>query len=159
MDKVEDQHLPSHTHVHTPQTAKRSKRFWVFALLAGMFIVCVNLRSVLNGTSWKPPYTGCGKRTKPRSHYTLPSGDKIPSVALGGATPSSCLARRFTYFSSFASGVWKASRGEVGQAVKAALAAGYRHIDGAWAYGVRTLTLLPGRIHQSKQLEKHLHTE
>ena len=29
---------------------------------------------------------GCGKgrfHTKPSSHYTLPSGDKIPSVALG----------------------------------------------------------------------------
>ncbi|KIP02979.1 hypothetical protein PHLGIDRAFT_78304 [Phlebiopsis gigantea 11061_1 CR5-6] len=32
------------------------------------------------------------------------------------------------------SGVWKAGPGEVGQAVSAALKAGYRHIDGAWAY-------------------------
>ncbi|KAF5367760.1 hypothetical protein D9758_009844 [Tetrapyrgos nigripes] len=48
------------------------------------------------------------------SHYTLNSGDKIPSVALG---------------------VWKAGRGEVGQAVKTALERGYRHIDGAWIYG------------------------
>lgn len=47
------------------------------------------------------------------SHYILPSGDKIPSVALG---------------------VWKASKGEVGEAVKTALKAGYRHIDDAWIY-------------------------
>ncbi|KAI0727164.1 NADP-dependent oxidoreductase domain-containing protein [Fomitopsis betulina] len=47
------------------------------------------------------------------THYTLPSGDKIPSVALG---------------------VWQAGEGEVGAAVKAALEAGYRHIDGAWKY-------------------------
>ncbi|CCM00991.1 uncharacterized protein FIBRA_03039 [Fibroporia radiculosa] len=47
------------------------------------------------------------------THYTLPSGDKIPSVALG---------------------VWQASRGEVGAAVTTALQAGYRHIDGAWIY-------------------------
>ncbi|KAF9235671.1 NADP-dependent oxidoreductase domain-containing protein [Melanogaster broomeanus] len=47
------------------------------------------------------------------SHYTLPSGDKIPSVALG---------------------VWQAEKGEVGNAVKTALKSGYRHIDGAWIY-------------------------
>ncbi|OJA16396.1 hypothetical protein AZE42_08838 [Rhizopogon vesiculosus] len=41
------------------------------------------------------------------SHYTLPSGDKIPSVALG---------------------VWQASKGET------ALEVGYKHIDGAWIY-------------------------
>ena len=39
-------------------------------------------------------------------------------------------------------GVWKAGRGEVGQAVKAALAAGYRHIDDAWIYRVRVSRLL-----------------
>ncbi|KIJ05719.1 hypothetical protein PAXINDRAFT_141089, partial [Paxillus involutus ATCC 200175] len=47
------------------------------------------------------------------SHYSLPSGDKIPSVALG---------------------VWQSGKGEVGDAVKTALKAGYRHIDGAWIY-------------------------
>ncbi|KAL0577113.1 hypothetical protein V5O48_004866 [Marasmius crinis-equi] len=47
------------------------------------------------------------------SHYTLPSGDKIPSVALG---------------------VWRAAKNEVGRAVKTALCNGYRHIDGAWIY-------------------------
>ncbi|CCL99530.1 uncharacterized protein FIBRA_01548 [Fibroporia radiculosa] len=47
------------------------------------------------------------------THYTLPSGDQIPAVALG---------------------VWQASKGEVGQAVEAALKSGYKHIDGAWRY-------------------------
>ncbi|KAI0747587.1 NADP-dependent oxidoreductase domain-containing protein [Fomes fomentarius] len=47
------------------------------------------------------------------THYTLPSGDKIPSVALG---------------------VWQAAPNEVGQAVHAALKSGYRHIDDAWVY-------------------------
>ncbi|KAF7768022.1 hypothetical protein Agabi119p4_7265 [Agaricus bisporus var. burnettii] len=47
------------------------------------------------------------------SHFTLPSGDKIPSVALG---------------------VWRADRDRVGAAVKTALETGYRHIDGAWIY-------------------------
>lgn len=46
--------------------------------------------------------------------YTLPSGDKIPGIALG---------------------VWRANPGRVGEAVKTALRAGYRHIDGAWVYG------------------------
>jgi len=46
-------------------------------------------------------------------YFTLPSGDKIPSVALG---------------------VWQAAPGEVGTAIKTALNAGYRHIDGAWIY-------------------------
>ncbi|KAF5382622.1 hypothetical protein D9615_002763 [Tricholomella constricta] len=55
-----------------------------------------------------------GSSTQLPSHYTLPSGDKIPSVALG---------------------VWQAGKGEVGAAVQTALKAGYRHIDGAWRYG------------------------
>ncbi|PFH54002.1 hypothetical protein AMATHDRAFT_78743 [Amanita thiersii Skay4041] len=48
------------------------------------------------------------------THFTLPSGDKIPSIALG---------------------VWRSEPGKVGEAVKTALNAGYRHIDGAWIYG------------------------
>ncbi|KAI0700084.1 NADP-dependent oxidoreductase domain-containing protein [Cytidiella melzeri] len=63
--------------------------------------------SIVNGTATR------NVSTLP-THYTLPSGDKIPSVALG---------------------VWKAGKGEVGQAVKHALKTGYRHIDGAWIYG------------------------
>ncbi|TFK27646.1 Aldo/keto reductase [Coprinopsis marcescibilis] len=48
------------------------------------------------------------------THFALPSGDQIPSVALG---------------------VWRAEKGKVGEAVKTALNTGYRHIDGAWIYG------------------------
>jgi len=85
MNKVEEHPLPSYTHAPTSQTTKRNKRFWVLAVLAGMLIFTVNFRGALKATSWKP-HMGCGKErfhTKPRSHYTLPSGDKIPSVALG----------------------------------------------------------------------------
>ncbi|KAG8806658.1 hypothetical protein FRC18_005986 [Serendipita sp. 400] len=46
--------------------------------------------------------------------FKLPSGDEIPTVALG---------------------TWKAPPAKVGAAVKAALETGYRHIDGAWIYG------------------------
>jgi hypothetical protein len=91
MGKIEDQHLPSYDHVPTTQAAKRNKRLWIFALLAGVLVVTVNLSGGLKGTSWKP-HRGCGKgrlHTKPRSHYTLPSGDEIPSVALGEAALSS----------------------------------------------------------------------
>ncbi|EKM49621.1 uncharacterized protein PHACADRAFT_154100 [Phanerochaete carnosa HHB-10118-sp] len=63
----------------------------------------------------KQPCSGLQRNysTKLPSHYLLPSGHQIPSVALG---------------------VWKASPGDAGQAVAAALKAGYRHIDGAWTY-------------------------
>ena len=152
MDGAKSRLLPSHVHFATPQIAKRNKRFWIFALLAGMFLVGVGFRGVLRGPGRKP-HTGCGKghlHPNPnRSHYTLSSGDKIPSVALGGFGPLSFSAYRLTAFSLFvcASGVWQAGRGQVGQAIKAALAAGYRHIDDAWIYGVRNLIFL-GRINQ-----------
>ncbi|KAJ7887252.1 NADP-dependent oxidoreductase domain-containing protein [Mycena olivaceomarginata] len=45
------------------------------------------------------------------SHYTLPSGFLLSLL-----------------------GVWRAGPNEVGEAVKTALKAGYRHIDGAWIY-------------------------
>jgi len=88
MNKVEEQPLPSYTHAPTPQATKRNKRFWVLVVLAGMLLFTANFRSVLKATSWKPRM-GCGKGrfyTRPTSHYILPSGDKIPSVALGEST-------------------------------------------------------------------------
>ncbi|PCH40515.1 hypothetical protein WOLCODRAFT_24169 [Wolfiporia cocos MD-104 SS10] len=60
-----------------------------------------------------PCHSGARNLSSLPTHYTLPSGDKIPAVALG---------------------VWQAAPGEVGSAVKTALNAGYRHIDGAWIY-------------------------
>ena len=156
MNKAKDQHLPSYTHAPTAKTTRWNKRFWVLATLAGMLVFAMNFRGVLEAASWKP-HTGCRKSQKPRSHYTLPSGDQIPSVALGEfPLRSRLLLRSLTDSSSlfYPPGVWQANGGEAGQAVKAALAAGYRHIDDAWAYHVRTLTL-PSGINQSK----HLHTE
>ena len=87
------------------------------------------------------------------SHFDLPSGDKIPSVALGKGIyilfPVLCNIKNIV-------GVWKAKPGEVEAAVKVkcspqspqpvsfhtglsiqtALKTGYRHIDDAWIYRV-----------------------
>ncbi|CAE6375760.1 unnamed protein product, partial [Rhizoctonia solani] len=86
-------------------------------------IMLLGIRAVLpsGSVSRLGRAAGCGShrklvhdsKLKLPSHYTLPSGDQIPSVALG---------------------TWKAPRGQVGDAVKTALKAGYRHIDGAWIY-------------------------
>lgn len=51
------------------------------------------------------------------THFTLSNGKKIPSVGLG---------------------TWQSPPGQVRDAVKAALEAGYRHIDAAWGYGAHT---------------------
>ena len=58
-------------------------------MLAGMLLFTANFRSVLKATSWES-LMGCGKGRfymTPTSYYTLPSGDKIPSVALGESVP------------------------------------------------------------------------
>ncbi|KAL5519764.1 hypothetical protein ACEPAG_1424 [Sanghuangporus baumii] len=73
-----------------------------FAWSSGVGSACLRNGSLKAGLSTLP------------SHFDLPSGDKIPSVALG---------------------VWKSKPGEVGAAVKTALKTGYRHIDDAWIYG------------------------
>jgi hypothetical protein len=51
------------------------------------------------------------------SHYTLPSGDMIPSVALGTALVTCSLSHVKLVIDR--TGVWQASKGEVGNAVKA----------------------------------------
>lgn len=51
------------------------------------------------------------------THLTLNTGAKIPVVGLG---------------------TWQAKPGEVAAAVETALKAGYRHLDGAWAYDNET---------------------
>jgi len=84
------------------------------AIAFGMFM---SLRAFSRLSPWRS-CTGSHRKLSNstgglQSHFQLPSGDKIPSVALG---------------------VWQAGKGEVGNAVKVALASGYRHIDGAWAY-------------------------
>ena len=86
----------------------------IFVAVAMVYMLASSVRSALP----LPRIWGCHRAASSASsslpsHYTLPSGDRIPSVALG---------------------VWKAGRGEVGQAVKVALDAGYRHIDDARVY-------------------------
>jgi len=93
--------------------------FHFIAIGAVMYAIFLGTRSFVRWSvkSGRPMKGGChGQRnlTSLPSYYTLPSGDKIPSVALG---------------------VWQAGQGQVGAAVSTALKAGYRHIDGAWAYG------------------------
>ena len=51
---------------------------------------------------------------KTQKTYTLASGDKMPAIGLG---------------------TWQSGKGEVGNAVKEAINAGYRYIDTALAYG------------------------
>ncbi|KDQ49217.1 hypothetical protein JAAARDRAFT_43007 [Jaapia argillacea MUCL 33604] len=102
-------------------TADKKRRIFHFITAAAIMVAIFSgLRHVSKSNSkflWGS--AGCHGRlnmstaSKLPSHYTLPSGDKIPSVALG---------------------VWQAGSGEVGTAVKTALDAGYRHIDGAWIY-------------------------
>ncbi|KAK7695590.1 hypothetical protein QCA50_000226 [Cerrena zonata] len=105
-----------------PTSSTKSVLFGIVATAAVMYALYLGSRSVLRSL---PKYhhgmrPGCGLHGHHRnltslpSHYTLPSGDKIPSVALG---------------------VWQAGKGEVGAAVETALKVGYRHIDGAWIYG------------------------
>ncbi|KAF7982128.1 hypothetical protein HWV62_29857 [Athelia sp. TMB] len=90
-----------------------------FARLLGAFVVVFVTFFSLRQLSWSNLnwIWGCHGAAHNISslpnHYTLPSGDKIPSIALG---------------------VWKAGKDEVGTAVQTALKAGYRHIDGAWSY-------------------------
>ena len=114
----------------------------VLALLAIMFLGYQGLWSFVKSSfkflHSKPCHGTSGSQrnlTSLPSHFTLPSGDKIPSVALGTiyVFERTCVAHttRFTHI-----GVWKATPGEVRPAVKAALQAGYRHIDGAWVYRV-----------------------
>lgn len=102
---------------------RKGPRKSIFPLLrltcAAIIIMCVSVpcvRMIRSRGFWAAchgPQRNFSTLAKLPSHYTLPSGDMIPSVALG---------------------VWQASKGEVGNAVKTALSAGYRHIDGAWIY-------------------------
>jgi len=95
------------------------KRFFLYLISFAALMVasCVAVRLARSRGFWMTcygPQKNQSNLAKLPSHYTLPSGDRIPSVALG---------------------VWQAGKGEVGNAVKSALNAGYRHIDGAWIYG------------------------
>ncbi|KAF4577462.1 hypothetical protein EYR40_003002 [Pleurotus pulmonarius] len=100
------------------QSAKTYFKGLAFRLLAIFTITYMLVRGLLSIP--KPAFLqrGCHGRNSSTmgglpSHFTLSTGAKIPSVALG---------------------VWRAEKDQVGEAVKVALKAGYRHIDGAWIY-------------------------
>ncbi|KAF8073571.1 NADP-dependent oxidoreductase domain-containing protein [Lyophyllum atratum] len=104
------------------QPAKRQHNWFFRLILASTVVIGIimiygiphlsrsGLRNIFKTSCYKGLH---GSAARLPSHFTLPSGDKIPSVALG---------------------VWQARKGEVGNAVQTALRAGYRHIDGAWIY-------------------------
>ncbi|KAH6912568.1 NADP-dependent oxidoreductase domain-containing protein [Coprinopsis sp. MPI-PUGE-AT-0042] len=110
----------------TPLRTRQRRGHLRGLLVGGLFIFTIMYalstglrRFGIEGLKFRPCHGGAFNRARNMStsglptHFTLPSGDKIPSVALG---------------------VWRAEPGKVGDAVKAALQAGYRHIDGAWIY-------------------------
>ncbi|KAJ2917015.1 hypothetical protein MD484_g3371, partial [Candolleomyces efflorescens] len=95
---------------YAPARQRKRSETWKATLTVGLLVIAAMyaLISGLRG-AFKFGGTRChGRKSGLPTHYTLPSGDKIPSVALG---------------------VWRAEKG------KTALRTGYRHIDGAWVYG------------------------
>ncbi|OJT03862.1 hypothetical protein TRAPUB_5453 [Trametes pubescens] len=101
-----------------PRVQNRHKRllFHILAVAAVMYVSFLGVRAISRSSKMrmgKPCHGAHRNLSSLPSHYTLPSGHKIPSVALG---------------------VWKAEKDQVGDAVKTALKAGYKHIDGAWVY-------------------------
>ncbi|THH29370.1 hypothetical protein EUX98_g4815 [Antrodiella citrinella] len=116
---VDEEFESVHTRPTTHEKRQRLKKL-AFVLVAGatvMYLAFTGTRALVRAVA-KPCVSSGHHRNLTTAgalptHYTLPSGDKIPSVALG---------------------VWQASQGDVGPAVRAALTAGYAHIDGAWAY-------------------------
>ncbi|PSR73736.1 hypothetical protein PHLCEN_2v10426 [Hermanssonia centrifuga] len=116
LPSAEEDKISEHSSRRTHNNRVKKVLFHVLAVAAVMFVVFQGLRSFVRSSSkflHAPPCHGRNLSSLP-SHFTLPSGAQIPSVALG---------------------VWKASPGEVGPAVETALKSGYRHIDGAWIYG------------------------
>ncbi|SJL07117.1 related to aldo/keto reductase family proteins [Armillaria ostoyae] len=108
--------LPAHNGSTTKARHWKTKRVCVILLV--FFTLGIGLHS----TRFTHSFLGTGRCSRYNSstggglptHYTLPSGDKIPSVALG---------------------LWKAGKNEVGRAVQTAVKSGYQHLDGAWIYG------------------------
>ncbi|KAL0960495.1 hypothetical protein HGRIS_005533 [Hohenbuehelia grisea] len=127
-DQLEDHYTTNTTNKsRTLRASSRSKKHLAFVLLSLAVVMTALVRGaqhLVRGFRMRGCHTGLGgsrnQSTKfangggLTTHFTLPSGDKIPSVALG---------------------VWRAEKNLVGTAVKAALNVGYRHIDGAWIYG------------------------
>ncbi|KAJ3769333.1 NADP-dependent oxidoreductase domain-containing protein [Lentinula raphanica] len=125
-------HLPQHTHddknyLDTPKPSslfRKPRLSWkkliaisLFIMFSVAFTVRKGFLGRLQSFNFTPPFR-CGLHTQKelgglQTHYTLPSGSKIPSLALG---------------------VWRAPKDKTVPAVKAALDSGYRHIDGAWIY-------------------------
>ncbi|GLB38574.1 putative aldo/keto reductase family protein [Lyophyllum shimeji] len=115
---VADSHDDGISPVEQPVKALRNRFFRVLAASTLVITMIYGLQRLSRSglpnffrpSCWKGIH---GSAPLLPTHFTLPSGDKIPSVALGS---------------------WRSGPGEVGRAVQTALKAGYRHIDTAWAY-------------------------
>lgn len=98
--------LPTTAH-HLESEKKNPSRLRLVHLIAAMFVTYATFATLRGGAKVTGNYwLGCGHRNASKlastlpAYRTLPSGDKIPSVALG---------------------VWQAGKGEVGDAVKVRL--------------------------------------
>ncbi|KAJ4472984.1 NADP-dependent oxidoreductase domain-containing protein [Lentinula aciculospora] len=104
----------------------RCKSFWKLiwkkllpiSLLIMLSLIIIGRKGFTGRISFKFPSLRCNYHARKGlgglpTHYTLSSGSKIPSVALG---------------------VWRAPKDKTVSAVKTALGSGYKHIDGAWIY-------------------------
>ncbi|KAG7444157.1 uncharacterized protein BT62DRAFT_934332 [Guyanagaster necrorhizus] len=116
LSKVTYKQLPTHNGSRTKPCHRKTKGVCVIFLV--IFVLGVGLHRAgfthsFLGTRKCASYSLSTTGGLP-THYTLPSGDKIPSVALG---------------------LWKAGKNQVGNAVQAAVESGYQHLDGAWIYG------------------------
>lgn len=103
----------------------RKRRFYLHAIatIAIMWASFTATRTITSKGFWaacRGSQRNSSTLAQLPSHYTLPSGDKIPSVALGRSPkkkhPCDKLTLNYT-------GVWQASKGEVGNAVKASIIA------------------------------------
>ncbi|KAK0460029.1 NADP-dependent oxidoreductase domain-containing protein [Desarmillaria tabescens] len=116
LSKATYEQLPTHNGSKTKAWHCKTKRVCI------IFLVFFTLGIGLHRTGFTRSLLGAGRCSKYTpstgeglpTHYTLPSGDKIPSVALG---------------------LWKAGKNKVGRAVQTAVKSGYQHLDGAWIYG------------------------
>ncbi|KAJ3715603.1 NADP-dependent oxidoreductase domain-containing protein [Lentinula guzmanii] len=107
---------------HKSASLRKSRLTWKRLLAISLFLMLsvafTAPKSLTGRLGFKFPLLRCGIHTPQDlgglpTHYTLSSGSRIPSIALG---------------------VWRAPKDQTVTAVKTALDSGYRHIDGAWVY-------------------------
>lgn len=100
---MDDNKLQLPTNSYNQQPKKKNRTWQLIYVFGVMFLTYATLSSRGGSKLLNKSWLGCGHRNASKlasalpAYRTLPSGDKIPSVALG---------------------VWQAGKGEVGDAVK-----------------------------------------